>query len=379
MTHHLHNLRALFDVNSARDSIYKRWAQVAKTRPILFGAGVQGKRTLSILRSAGIEPLCFADETRAKQGSQENGLQILSLDESLLIAGSYPTVLICLFTPAHRYINTKNKILSRCRTATILPFFSTWLPCLEEDLECYFLSTPEEEATRLEVYGKLYAQFSDEKSRSTLLEHLSLRFYHDPSILPTLRTSVPFLSETLSERNLVYVDGGAYDGDTVKEFIVNSKGNFRYIYALEPDASNRKKMRLRFRNYPNDIVAKISILPKAVWRESCDIGFSNVGDMSSSIDDNSHKKVGAVSLSDLLDSTKDPIHIKLDVEGAELEALSGAEKLMNHSRPSWSISVYHKPNHLAEAYLYLSRNLHQYKFALRCHGGDGTDLVLYAW
>lgn len=178
---------------------------------------------------------------------------------------------------------------------------------------------------------------------------------------------------------MVYVDCGAYDGDTVQEFLINSKYNFQYIYALEPDIGNRKKMEVRFQMLPNHLIGKISIIPKAIWKESCDIGFNSAGDMSSLIDSNSNKKIEAISLDDLLCTITGPIHIKLDVEGAEIEALMGARELMSRSRPTWAISVYHKPDDLAMAYAHLSQSRHQYKFSLRCHGGDGTDLMLYAW
>lgn len=373
------NMASLFDATLAHEAICKQWAQAAVKPIILFGAGMQGKKTLNILRSVGLEPLCFVDETQAKQGSLESGLPVLSLEKSLLFAGNDPTIIVCLFTPQHRYLETKKRIASTCDTAIVIPFFSAWLACLGDAFECYYLSAPKNESRRLEIYQKLYSELHDNESRSTLLDHLRFRFFHDTSILPTPRTSIPFLAPTLSKRDLVYVDCGAYDGDTVQDFIANSKNNFQHIYALEPDSNNRRKMSARFQIYPNDLIKKISIIPKAIWKESCDIGFNSAGDMSSLVDNNSNIKIGAISLDDLLYNVTDPIHIKLDVEGVEIEALLGAKELLNLSRPTWAISVYHKPNDLAMAYVLLSQSRNKYKFSLRCHGGDGADLMLYAW
>ncbi len=373
------NMASLFDAALAHEAVCKQWVQASGKPIILFGAGMQGKKTLNILRSAGIEPLCFVDETPTKQGSLESGLPIFSLEKSLSITGNDPTIIVCLFTPKHRYLETKKRITSICDSAIVIPFFSAWLACLGDAFECYYLSAPKIESRRLGIYQKLYSELHDNESRTTLLDHLRFRFFHDTSILPTPRTSIPFLAHTLSKSNLVYVDCGAYDGDTVQEFIANSKSKFQHIYALEPDSSNRRKMRVRLQTYPSNLIKKISIIPKAVWKESCDIGFNSAGDMSSLVDNDSNKKIEAISLDDLLCNVTGPIHIKLDVEGVEIEALHGAKELINLSRPTWAISVYHKPNDLAMAYALLSQSKNQYKFSLRCHGGDGTDLILYAW
>ena len=42
--------------------------------------------------------------------------------------------------------------------------------------------------------------------------------------------------------NEVFVNCGAYDGDTVRAFLEKSKGHFKKIYAVEPDKNNFAKL-----------------------------------------------------------------------------------------------------------------------------------------
>ena len=70
--------------------------------------------------------------------------------------------------------------------------------------------------------------------------------------------------------------------------------------------------------------------------------------------------------------------IKLDVEGAEVEALKGAMKTMLRDRPQMAVSIYHKPEHLYEIPLYLRDSLDNYTYRLEHYDYRWTGTVLYA-
>lgn len=40
----------------------------------------------------------------------------------------------------------------------------------------------------------------------------------------------------------MFVDGGAFDGDTINGFLQFTQGKFKYIYAFEPDTHNYNKL-----------------------------------------------------------------------------------------------------------------------------------------
>ncbi len=68
----------------------------------------------------------------------------------------------------------------------------------------------------------------------------------------------------------------------------------------------------------------------------------------------------------------------MDVEGAELEALKGAETLIKQNKPDLAICVYHTPNHIWDIPFYLEGLGLGYKFCLRNYTSFISETVLYA-
>ena len=70
--------------------------------------------------------------------------------------------------------------------------------------------------------------------------------------------------------------------------------------------------------------------------------------------------------------------IKLDIEGAELEVLRGAEKSIKILRPRLAISIYHKLEHFFEIPLYLNEILSNYSFRLSFNDPYCIGTVIHA-
>jgi len=68
----------------------------------------------------------------------------------------------------------------------------------------------------------------------------------------------------------------------------------------------------------------------------------------------------------------------MDVEGAELESLKGAEKTIRRDRPKLAICIYHKPEDMTEIPLFIKELVPEYKLYVRMHANDGSETVLYA-
>jgi hypothetical protein len=69
--------------------------------------------------------------------------------------------------------------------------------------------------------------------------------------------------------------------------------------------------------------------------------------------------------------------IKMDVEGAEPDALLGAERTLRCHRPGLAISLYHQPDHLWEVPLWLASLNLGYKMYIRGHRHCGHEMILY--
>ena len=81
---------------------------------------------------------------------------------------------------------------------------------------------------------------------------------------------------------------------------------------------------------------------------------------------------------DDLETEEPPTFIKMDIEGAELDALEGARRSIQTHRPILSICVYHKQNDLWRIPLFIHTLVEDYRLFLRPHEVDGKELVCYA-
>lgn len=171
--------------------------------------------------------------------------------------------------------------------------------------------------------------------------------------------------------NEIYVDCGAYDGDSVIEFLNYVNGKYKKIIAFEPDKSNFKKLQ-------NVAIGlhDVEAYPFATGNENAQISFAEEGGINSQISETGSNKVQMIKLDDLI---KDEITlVKLDVEGAEMDTLRGCEKLIKRYRPKLAVSLYHRIDDLINIPTYLKEIVPEYKFKLRQHSGALYDTVLYA-
>ena len=71
--------------------------------------------------------------------------------------------------------------------------------------------------------------------------------------------------------------------------------------------------------------------------------------------------------------------VKMDIEGAEMDALQGMEKMIQRNKPKLAICIYHKFEDLWEIPNYIKSLVPEYSFLIRHHNYDHTETVLYAY
>lgn len=77
-------------------------------------------------------------------------------------------------------------------------------------------------------------------------------------------------------------------------------------------------------------------------------------------------------------SDKKVTYIKMDIEGAEREALWGAQKTIMCHTPKLAVSVYHKPQDIWEIPAIILQYHPSYQLFLRYYTLFSEDTVLYA-
>jgi FkbM family methyltransferase len=168
----------------------------------------------------------------------------------------------------------------------------------------------------------------------------------------------------------VFIDCGAYDGDTIAEFRRASRDHFSQIVAFEPDAQNFAALESAAHGDP-----RISLRPYAVAGRRETLRFA-VGGPSAHISSTGSLEVQAMTLDEALDGLA-PTYIKMDIEGSEPDALEGGRETITRHRPRLAVCLYHAPDHLWRIPFQLSQLLPNSWFTLRTYNADGLDCVCY--
>jgi len=192
----------------------------------------------------------------------------------------------------------------------------------------------------------------------------------------------PEFHATFSEN---FVDAGAFTGDTLEKFIVENLGTFQSVYAFEPGARQFKALNKRINRIKEEWAIdenKIHLIQKGLGGEKTVSIFSEESNdaMSHSFSENnlSGNKLQIVTLDEEL-AEKNITFIKSDIEGMDLQMLSGAKNIILKNRPKLAISCYHYPTDLLNMINFIGNCNLDYKFKLRHHANVIGDYVLYAY
>ena len=172
----------------------------------------------------------------------------------------------------------------------------------------------------------------------------------------------------------VFIDAGAYNGETSESF---SKwcNDYSKIYLMEPDA-------LMFQVAQEYVklkkIGNVSCINKGAFSHTTEISFLNIAESgSSNISENGTVKIQTISIDEMLAGEK-ATYIKMDIEGAEMAALEGAEKTIVKHKPKLAISIYHKEDDLWKLPFYIKQKYPWYKLYIRHYTPFTTETVLYA-
>jgi len=173
------------------------------------------------------------------------------------------------------------------------------------------------------------------------------------------------------------MDCGAYDGDSIRLFLERTGQRYRRIIALEPDPQNREALR-RFAGAAESSIHDLAILPFAVSDHTGTDSFNANGSVGSSLWSNSEGISIECRRIDDIANLEPPTFIKMDIEGAEPDALEGARSTIRKARPILAVCAYHKCEHLWKIPLMLHDILPEYNLHLRRYAEDCWETVYYA-
>jgi FkbM family methyltransferase len=182
-----------------------------------------------------------------------------------------------------------------------------------------------------------------------------------------------------------YVDCGASIGESITALLASAGYDLRRGWLIEPDKFNVETLKVlldKIRLLPSGCGERISIHAAAVGDRSDRIRFAHCGghagmvlpgatESSAAVQD----PVDVVRLDDVIDGQ--PTLVKMDVEGAELQALAGAAGLIREHKPKLAISAYHRARDLIDLSELVVSLRPDYRLGLRHQGPLRYDTILY--
>lgn len=223
----------------------------------------------------------------------------------------------------------------------------------------------------------LYERLSDYRSKYTLVGIIEYWFDFNIAKLHNLTETIFLdyydLDIVKCDENEVLVDLGAYTGDSVKDFI-NTYGSYKRIYAYEITPSTFNTLTNNTANFSNIVLRQ-----KGVGAEN---GYMYLNDKpdgaGNKLLEQGDTKVEVVSIDNDID--ENITLVKMDIEGAEKDAIIGMQNHILREKPKMMISSYHIPDDIFNVPILIDSIRNDYKFYMRFNGCGiwPCDYVLFA-
>ncbi|QNU66874.1 FkbM family methyltransferase [Ruminiclostridium herbifermentans] len=327
---------------------------------VLYGAGGIGFITSNILKDKACNICNFIDDDKAKQGTYVNGIKVVALED---VCVEDAIILICLPNPMEVY----NRLIG-------LGYKSVkYYPIMMSEKGFYDVSLLIENQNKIESVFNLLADDLSKLVLSNILKHRATMDFTYLNSIVSQNQYFPNDIFILNDKEC-FVDGGAYNGETIAAFIDETNNKFRYIYAFEPDLLNYNKIKETTKNIDSNI---LKLFNAGLYSKTGEIGFNSNGNSASSICETGKDIISLIKLDEVVGDNK-PTYIKLDIEGAEEEALYGMRDTISRYCPKLAISIYHKAADLWELPLLILKLFPSYKIYMRHYSNGLHETVCYA-
>lgn len=356
-----------------------------KEKEILFyGAGNIGKRLFQYFKNSGINVICFIDRNKNLDYSKYE-VPIYHPESQELEEKKKTSYIIlsALFSP-----NQCDEIKGTLFELGFKHVFALHEVNLSTINNGAFYESLYGPYNKIDILGKdrakiikAFSLLETDKDKELYIEflkaHITMDFTRfkqpDDISLQYLAHDIP-----LPKNYSKFIDCGGYDGDTLRNFV--AKGvKIQDIAVFEPQNELCQKIS-EYLQQNQDKLNSAVVFPCGVHSGMKKINFSVSSDApsSSKIDEQGTDIIQCVAIDEVLIGFR-PTFIKMDIEGAEIEALKGAQQTISEHRPQLAICVYHCLSDIWEVPLFIKSCYEGYKFYLRNYQFGGFETVLYAF
>jgi FkbM family methyltransferase len=344
---------------------------------VIFGAGTMGRRAVAALHDMGVHPLAFADNNPALWGKSVEGMPVLSPEDAADMFGEDAVFFIAIRNENHWYRETFQQLNHLgCRHISSSEPIAWRFPDKFPPFLLYNL--PHNLYAHAEDVVRAAKLWADEESVAEYLAQIQLRAFGDPSLLskPAIEESYILEGVFQLEPEDVFLDCGAFDGDTIRG-LIDQDIPFDKVEAVEADSHSFARLADYVATLDPSLRNRIRLHYCAVGAHRGSVRFQDSGSVDSKVSDEGRILVDMVPI-DVMFASKRVSMIKMDIEGGEYDALMGAQQVMRRDRPILAICVYHSQEDIWRLPLLISSLCPEYRMYLKAYRGDGIQTVLYA-
>jgi FkbM family methyltransferase len=365
----------------APSSLHRLLEDAVERRPIapdapvvVYGAGNTGRRVVAYLRARGIDPVGLLDGG-SRAGTTVDGLEVHRPgSEPFAASRAQITAVVAVFNRDADVgeIDSLLRSLGYGRVVGVVELHDLLGPEWADD---YWMAARDHSARHADDVLEGMHRLADPSSRRLYERIIAYRTRGDAADAPVPMGGPQYFPPDVPRRRtpLRYVDCGAYTGDAMTS--AERDATLEVACAFEPDPDNFAAL-VRW-SEERRARTETSLWPCAVWRRTEALRFEAGLGEASRLATGGGTVVQAVAIDDVLPAFH-ATDLKMDIEGAEPDALVGARRLIERCRPRLAICVYHRPEHLWSISASVAELELDYTFYLRAHAHGGFDVVLYA-
>jgi len=184
-------------------------------------------------------------------------------------------------------------------------------------------------------YIEIFNILEDDKSKEIFTKVINFKISFDLEFMEgfTNNHSEQYFDKDIipNINNIVFVDGGGYIGDTLPQ-IINNFPDFKKIYLVEPNKLHINIAKKHFDDIENIDFINCGLGNKRIVMEEKEDIHNNCN--------HDYQGENINTIDNLIDEKVD--FIKLDIEGAEQDAIDGATNTIKKYKPILAICIYHK-------------------------------------
>ena len=317
---------------------------------VLYGMGDGADKVLNAFEHFGITASAVMASDDFVRGQSFHGFKVKKLSEVEAEYGDF-NIALCFASQLTDVINTIKSVAKK--HTTLVPSVPVFGDNLFDDK---FI------AENREDIEKAYNLLADKLSKK-VYENV-LKFYYTGELLLldeiTTDKDEAFNNILRLGDSEVYVDLGAYNGDTIDEFLHYCGGDYRKIIAFEPNSKNFAKLQAHCENLKN-----IDLWQLGAYNRNTILTFNNKAGRNSAIaETGTETRVACV---DAILCGMAAGYIKADVEGADFETLLGMKNTLQNFKPKLNFAAYHRFEDIFRLPILINQLNPEYKIYLRHH------------